>query len=65
VRRYPKIRLTKVNEHRYYGNGVGDEVYHLQTIVIQQPTEEVSRWEVEAALEEGGEDDLLLDVLAR
>jgi hypothetical protein len=65
VRRYPKICLIKVNERRYYGNGVGDEVYLLQTIVIQQPTEEVSRWEVEAALEEGGEEDLFLDVLAR
>jgi hypothetical protein len=40
-------------------------VYQLQTVVVQQPMEEVSCREVEAALEEGGNDDLLLDVLAR
>jgi hypothetical protein len=39
-------------------------MYQVQTVVVQQPTEEVPSREVEAALEEGGEDDLLLDVLA-
>jgi hypothetical protein len=53
-----------VNERRYYDNGVGDEVYQLQTVVVHHPTEEAPRWEVEVALEEGGEDDVLLDVLA-
>jgi hypothetical protein len=53
-----------VNKRPYYGNGVWNKMYQLQTVVVQQPMEEVSRREVEAALEEGGEDDLLLDVLA-
>jgi hypothetical protein len=39
-------------------------VYQLQPVVVQQVAEEVSRLEVEAALEEGTEDDLLLDILA-
>jgi hypothetical protein len=40
-------------------------MYQLQLVVVQQTAEEVPRREVEAALEEGCEDDLLLDVLAR
>jgi hypothetical protein len=40
-------------------------VYQLQLVVVQQAAEEVSHREVQAALEEGTEDDLLLDVLAR
>jgi hypothetical protein len=36
-------------------------MYQLQTVVVQQPTEEIPHREVEAALEEGGEDDLLLE----
>jgi hypothetical protein len=40
-------------------------VYQLQPVVVQQATEEISHREVEAALEEGSEYDLLLDVLAR
>jgi hypothetical protein len=39
-------------------------MYQLQTVVVQQPTEEVPRREVEAALEEGGKDDPLLDILS-
>jgi hypothetical protein len=54
-----------MDERRHYSDGVGDEVYQLQPAVVQQVAEEVSRWEVEAALEEGSEDDLLLDALAR
>jgi hypothetical protein len=58
-----QIRLTEVNKSGNYGYGVGNEVYQLQLVVVQQTTEEVSRREVEAALEKGCEDDLLLDVL--
>jgi hypothetical protein len=54
-----------MNESRNYGYGVGNNVYQLQLVVVQQPTEEVSHRKVEAMLEEGTEDDLLLDVLAR
>jgi hypothetical protein len=39
-------------------------MYQLQLVVVQQTAEEVPRREVEAALEEGCEDDLFLDVLA-
>jgi hypothetical protein len=35
-------------------------VYQLQSVVVQKVAEEISRREVEAALEEGTEDDLLL-----
>jgi hypothetical protein len=63
VRRYPQIRLTEVNKRRHYGNGVGNKMYQLQFVVIQQTAEEVPRGEVEAALEEGSKDDLLLDQL--
>jgi hypothetical protein len=38
-------------------------MYQLQFVVIQQTAEEVPRGEVEAALEEGSKDDLLLDQL--
>jgi hypothetical protein len=34
-------------------------------VVVQQAAEEISHREVEAALEEGSKDDLLLDVLTR
>jgi hypothetical protein len=54
-----------MNESGNYGYGVGNEVYQLQLVVVQQPTEEVSHRKVEVALEEGTENDLLLDVLAR
>jgi hypothetical protein len=54
-----------LNESRYYSNGVRNEVYQLQSVVVQKAAEEISRWEVEAALKEGTKDDLLLDVLAR
>jgi hypothetical protein len=65
VRRYPQILLTEVDESRHYSNGVTNEVYQLQSVVIQKAAEEISHWEIEAALEEGTEDDLLLDVLTR
>jgi hypothetical protein len=47
-----------------YTDGVRNKVYQLQPVVKQQASEEVSGREVEATLEEGSEDDLLLDVLA-
>jgi hypothetical protein len=59
------MRLIEVNGSGNYGYGVGNEVYQLQLVVVHQPADEVPRWEVEAVLEEGCEDDLLLDVLAR
>jgi hypothetical protein len=40
-------------------------MYQLQLVVVQQTAEEISRREVEAALEERREDNLLLGVLAR
>jgi hypothetical protein len=43
VRRYPQIRLTEVNKRRHYGNGVGNKMYHLQSVVVQQATEEIPR----------------------
>jgi hypothetical protein len=54
-----------MNESRHYSNGVRNEVHQLQSVVVQKAAEEISLWEVEAALEEGTEDNLLLDVLAR
>jgi hypothetical protein len=54
-----------MDESRHYSDGVRNEVYQLQFIVVQKAAEEITRREVEAALEEGTEDDLLLDVLAR
>jgi hypothetical protein len=65
VRQYPQIGLTKMNESRHYSNGVRNEVYQLQSVVVQKAAEEISRGEDEAALEERTEDDLLLDVLTR
>jgi hypothetical protein len=65
VRRYPQIHLTEMNESRHYSNGVRNKVYQLQSVVVQKAAEENSCWEIEAALEEGTEDNLLLDVLAR
>jgi hypothetical protein len=53
-----------VNERRHYGNGVGNKVYQLQLVVVQKAAEEIPHGEVEAALEEGCKDNLLLDVLA-
>jgi hypothetical protein len=52
-----------MDETRHYSDGVRNEVYQLQSVVVQKAAEEISRQEVEAALEEGTEDDLLLDVL--
>jgi hypothetical protein len=40
-------------------------MYQLQVVVVQQAPEEIPHGEVEAALEEGHKDDLLLDVFAR
>jgi hypothetical protein len=40
-------------------------MYQLQLVVVQQAAEEISHREVEAVLEEGREDDLLLDIFAR
>jgi hypothetical protein len=40
-------------------------MYQLQLVVVQQAAEEISHREVEAALEEGREDDLLIDIFAR
>jgi hypothetical protein len=64
VRRYRQIRLTEMDEGRNYSDKFGNKVYQLQPVVVQQAAEEVSRREVVATLEEGSEDDLLLDVLA-
>jgi hypothetical protein len=65
VRRYPQLCLTKMDEGRHYSNGVGNKMYQLQPVVVQQAAEEVSRREVETVFEEETEDDMLLDVLAR
>jgi hypothetical protein len=54
-----------MNESRHYSNGVRNEVYQLQFVVVQKAAEEISRREVEDMLEEGTEDDQLLDVFAR
>jgi hypothetical protein len=51
VRRYPQIRLTKVNEGRNYSDGVRDKVYQLQLVVEELSVEEIPHGEVEAALE--------------
>jgi hypothetical protein len=50
---------------RHYGNGVGNKVYQLQSVVVQQAAEEIPCGDVEAVLDEGSEDDLLLDIFAR
>jgi hypothetical protein len=51
VRRYPQIRLTKLDERRHYSDGVRDEVYQLQLVVVEQTTEEITHGKVEATLE--------------
>jgi hypothetical protein len=33
----PQIRLTKVNKRRHYSNGVGNKMYELYLVVVQQP----------------------------
>jgi hypothetical protein len=40
-------------------------MYQLQSVVVQQVAEEIPRGEVKAALGEGSEDNLLLDIFAR
>jgi hypothetical protein len=39
-------------------------MYQLQLVVVQQVAEEIPHGEVEAALEEGREENLLLDVFS-
>jgi hypothetical protein len=41
VRRYPQIRLIEVDEGRHYGDGVGNEMYQLQVVVVEKTPEEV------------------------
>jgi hypothetical protein len=65
VWRYPQIRLTKMDEHRHYSNGVRDEMYQLQFVVEKETSEEISSGDVEATLEERREDDLLLHIFGR
>jgi hypothetical protein len=65
VRQYPQIRLTEMNKHRHYSDGVGDEVYQLQLVLEEKTSEEIPDGDVEPTLEEGTEDDLLLDVFRR
>jgi hypothetical protein len=65
VRRYPQIHLTEVDKGRHYGDGVGNEVYQLQLVVVQKTAEEVTRGKVEATLKVRREDDILLHVLGR
>jgi hypothetical protein len=47
VRRYPQICLVKVDNSRHYGDGVGNEMYQLQLVVVQKTPEEVTRGEVQ------------------
>jgi hypothetical protein len=54
-----------MNKGQHDSYGIGNEIYQLQLVVIQQAAEEISHWEVEAALKEGREDDLLLDIFTR
>jgi hypothetical protein len=54
-----------MNERREYGDGVGDKVYQLQLVVVEQTAKEIPHWEVEAALKVRCEDDLLHHVLIR
>jgi hypothetical protein len=51
VRQYPQIHLTKMNGGQNYSDGVGDKVYQLQLVVVEQTAEEIPHREVEAALE--------------
>jgi hypothetical protein len=50
VRRYPQKHLTEVDEGRHYSEGVGNEMYQLQLVVVQKPAEEVARGKIEAML---------------
>jgi hypothetical protein len=61
----PIYASQKIYERGDHNNGVGDEVYQLQLVVVKKPPEEFTGGHVEAALEEGGENDLLLIVLCR
>jgi hypothetical protein len=54
-----------MNEGQNHSDGVGDKVYQLQLVVVQQAAEETPHREVEAALEEGHEDDMLLHVFGK
>jgi hypothetical protein len=54
-----------MDEGRYYGDGVGNEMYQLQLVVVEKTPEEITRGEVEARLKERRKDDLLLHVLGR
>jgi hypothetical protein len=40
-----------MDECRDYSNRVGNKVYQLQLVVVEQTTEEISHREVEAVLE--------------
>jgi hypothetical protein len=51
-----------VNKHRYYSDGVGNEVYQLQLVVKEKTSEEIPGGDVEATLKERTEDGLFLDV---
>jgi hypothetical protein len=54
-----------MNEGRHYSNEVEDKMYQLQLVVVQQAAEEVPHREVESVLEEGREDNLLLEVFGK
>jgi hypothetical protein len=62
---YPQILLAQMDEQRYCSNGVRNEVYQLQLVVVQETSKDVVSGHIEPTLEEGGEDDLLLVVLRR
>jgi hypothetical protein len=49
-----------MDEGGHYSDGIGDEVYQLQAVVVQKHPEEVADGDIEPALEVGSEDDLLL-----
>jgi hypothetical protein len=51
-RRYPKIRLTEMDERRYYSDRVGDEMYQLELVAEEKTSEEIPGGEVEATLKE-------------
>jgi hypothetical protein len=42
VWRYPEIGLAKMDEGRDDGDGIRDEMHHLDPVEVQQPTEEVT-----------------------
>jgi hypothetical protein len=54
-----------MNKGQHYSYGVGDKIYKLQVVVVQQASEEIPHGEVESALEEGRKYDLLLNIFAR